>query len=114
MTIELKYWQRHSLADRVQASYQRVRWATRTDQAAGLGRVYDVYAFCVEEAQQHRIAVLFRDSTEQKRAAAALRDSEARFRVLTESLAAVGVALSARRPVRLSEPPTTTAARPPS
>ena len=56
------------------------------NQAAGLRRVFDVYAFRAPGAKQHQVALLFRDVTKQKLAEAALRESEERFRQLTESL----------------------------
>ncbi len=47
-----------------------------------LGRWFEVYAFRI--SGPHRIAVLFRDITEQKRTEAALRESEDRFRDMAD------------------------------
>ncbi|MCK6546806.1 ATP-binding protein [Myxococcota bacterium] len=46
--------------------------------AAGLGRVYDVYAFRAGRPGSRRVAVLFDDITEQRRAEDALRDADRR------------------------------------
>jgi PAS domain S-box-containing protein len=52
-----------------------------------LGRWWDVYAFRISGPR--RIAVLFRDITDQKRAGTALRESEARFRHMADSAPAL-------------------------
>ena len=54
--------------------------------AAQLHRWYDVYAFRVGEPQQKRVAILFNDITQRKQAEAALKESEAAFRALSESV----------------------------
>jgi two-component sensor histidine kinase len=50
------------------------------NRAGALDRWYDVDAFCVGDPGDRRVGVLFRDVLERKRAEAALRDSEVRFR----------------------------------
>lgn len=45
-------------------------------QAQELHRWYDVYAFRIDEPDKHRVAILFHDITEKKRAEEALRASE--------------------------------------
>ena len=58
--------------------------ATRFEhQAQALGgRWFDVYAFRIGEPQERKVAILFTDITERKRAAERLRESEGRFRAL--------------------------------
>lgn len=51
--------------------------------AEALGFFYDVYAFRVGEPAQRRVAVLFNDITERRRAVDALEESEGRLRALT-------------------------------
>jgi two-component system, LuxR family, sensor kinase FixL len=52
--------------------------------AAALGRWYDVYAFRIGEPEARRVAILFNDISDRRRAEAALRESEARYRALFE------------------------------
>ncbi len=53
--------------------------------ASSLGRVFDVYAFPVDDPSLHRIAVLFSDITSIRQAEKDLQASEARYRALAES-----------------------------
>jgi PAS domain S-box-containing protein len=55
------------------------------ESSEALGRWFEVYAFRVDPAQQ-RVAVLFSDITESKRAQDALRASEERYRTLFNSI----------------------------
>jgi PAS domain S-box-containing protein len=50
------------------------------NRAAALNRWFDVYAFRVGTPGQHRVGILFRDITERKRTAEALRFSERKLR----------------------------------
>lgn len=52
--------------------------------AKSIGHYYDVYAFSINEPERHQVAVLFTDISEQRRALAALRESEERHRLLAE------------------------------
>lgn len=55
------------------------------DTASSFGRFYDVYAFRIGDAGDHRIAVFFTDITKQNSAEEALRESEERFRQFGEA-----------------------------
>ena len=50
--------------------------------AAALRRWYDVYAFRIGAPGAHRIAILFNDISDRRRAETALRESESRYRAL--------------------------------
>ncbi len=50
------------------------------DHAESMGRWFDVYAFRIGEPHEHRVAVLFNDITERKRAEQALHESVALLR----------------------------------
>ena len=65
--------------------------ARRLDHVEGLGRWFDVYATRVGGPGSDRVALLFTDVSDQKRAERALRESEERFRSTFEN-AAVGIA----------------------
>ena len=53
-------------------------------EAAALGRWYNVYAYPVGNAEDHRVAVLFEDITDRRKSDAALRASEERVRAIVE------------------------------
>jgi signal transduction histidine kinase/CheY-like chemotaxis protein len=54
-------------------------------EAAALGRWYDVYAFRVDDPALRRVAILFNDITARRRAERALHASEVRFRALAHA-----------------------------
>ena len=54
--------------------------------AEELKRLYDVYAFRIGEPHEHKVATLFNDISNRKQVEAALRESEAKYRSLFESM----------------------------
>lgn len=56
------------------------------NEAKALGRHYDVCAYRVGGSESRKVAILFNDITERKRAEATLRESAMRFRQIAESL----------------------------
>ena len=54
-------------------------------EAAALGRWYDVFAYRVGDPEQRRVAILFNDITDRKRAEQALAESEERLRQVQEA-----------------------------
>jgi PAS domain S-box-containing protein len=56
------------------------------NEAKALGRHYDVCAYRVGGPESRKVAVLFNDITERKRAEAAVRESEDRFRTMANSM----------------------------
>ena len=51
---------------------------------AALGKIFDVFAFRTDDPAKHRVGFLFTDVTEQKRKERELKESEAKFRTITE------------------------------
>ncbi len=56
------------------------------NEAKALNRVYDVHAYRVGEPEQRRVAIVFNDFSDYKRAQDALRASEAQFRNLANAI----------------------------
>jgi len=56
------------------------------NEAKELERFYDVYAYRIDGPQSQKVAVLFSDITERRRAVEALKESEQRFRTLANSI----------------------------
>ena len=51
-----------------------------------MGRIFDVYAFRIGDDRSRKVAILFTDTTEKKKAENQLKMSEEKFRLLTETL----------------------------
>ncbi len=56
------------------------------NEAKGLGRHYDVFAYRVGELESRKVAILFNDITERKLALKAMQESEQRFRTMANSI----------------------------
>jgi PAS domain S-box-containing protein len=54
-------------------------------EARALDRYFEVYAFPIGEPQAHKVAVLFRDITNRKKADQALEQSNEKFRILSDA-----------------------------
>jgi diguanylate cyclase (GGDEF)-like protein/PAS domain S-box-containing protein len=89
------------------------------DQAPSLGRWYDEFAFRVGRPEERKVGVVFTDITARIAAEAAMRESEARYRLLTDSLPDVAwtsdaeggsFSVNRRGAERMSEVPTTLSA----
>ena len=56
------------------------------NEAKALNRWYDVHAYRVGNPEEHRVAILFHDLTDTKRAEGVLRESEERFRSFADAI----------------------------
>ncbi len=76
------YW--FEIYGRVAVTGEAIRFV---NEAKAVGnRWFDVYAFRIGEPESRKVAVLFRDITEARRAEGALRESEERFRTLADNI----------------------------
>ncbi|HEX5648015.1 MAG TPA: PAS domain S-box protein [Steroidobacteraceae bacterium] len=87
-------WMREIYPDHEQSWFEIYGEIARTGRprrfenaARALGRIYDVYAFRVDDPAQRRVAVLFNDITARKAAEVALRRSEERWTAAIEHFA---------------------------
>jgi PAS domain S-box-containing protein len=55
-------------------------------ESEAMDRWFEVYAFRLGDAQSNRVAILFTDISERKKSEQALKSSEERFRILTETI----------------------------
>jgi PAS domain S-box-containing protein len=90
------YW--FEIYGRVARTGEAVRFENR---AAPLGRWFDVHAYRVGEPGQNRVAVLFNDITERKRADEALREETKALETLNRTGAALAAELDHDRIVQL-------------
>ncbi|MDZ7896415.1 MAG: PAS domain S-box protein [Arcicella sp.] len=56
------------------------------NESKAINRWFEVYAFNVGDAQNNRVAILFTDISENKKSEQALKASEEKFRILTETI----------------------------
>jgi hypothetical protein len=77
--LESHWLQRYG---KVATSGQSIRF---TEGSEAMGRWFEVFAYRTGEAESKRVALLFRDITEQKKADETIRESESRFRDLADN-----------------------------
>lgn len=82
------YW--FEIYGRIALTGEPMRFENR---AAQLHRFFDVYAFRIGAPEERKVAILFSDITERRRADEALRASEQRFRAIFEH-AGTGIAIT--------------------
>lgn len=90
-----QYW--FDIYGKVALTGEPVRFERRA--AALGGRWYEVHAFRIGAAEERQVAIIFRDIREKKQAEAALRESEAQYRTLFNSIDE-GACIIERLPLR--------------